>query len=111
VTLMLGLLLDVFAVHRLTRLITTDEITKPARNALIAIAYGDYLADPDTDWTEHYELDDDPPKLAYLIHCRWCASVWAAVIVLALHGHRGGRQIRNVLALSSASTLLVSIEP
>lgn len=108
---LLDLVLDVLAVHRLTRLITADKITEPARNVLIGLAYGDFIADADTNWTERYELDDDPPKLAYLIHCRWCASVWAAVAVLAMRRTRAGRSARTVLALSSASTLLVSIEP
>lgn len=104
--------LDVLAVHRLAHLVTTDVITKPARVAVIRMAYGDWWNYPaDEDWEEHVALDDDPPKLATLVTCRWCSSVWAALAVVCLRRVPGWRLVRDALALSSASTLLVRVEP
>lgn len=52
------------ATYRLTRLITTDNITEPIRERI---------------WKKY------PPhssKLGYLITCNWCMSVWVASIVV-----------------------------
>lgn len=50
---------------RVTRLVTTDEITRPLREAMLR------------------RLDDERPghvRLAYLMECGWCASVWVAAL-------------------------------
>jgi hypothetical protein len=52
------------ATYRLTRLITTDNITEPIRERI---------------WDRY------PPqssKLGYLITCDWCSSIWVASIVI-----------------------------
>jgi len=52
------------ATYRLTRLITTDNITEPIREWI---------------WDRY------PPqssKLGYLITCDWCSSIWVASIVI-----------------------------
>lgn len=57
-------LLTLGAVWRVTLLIVADEITAPARRRLLARL--------------------DPAKhVAYGLTCPWCASVWAAVPVVA----------------------------
>src|SRR5689334_318949 len=49
----------VFAVARLTRLVCADKITEPVRTAAaVRLRAGNWLA--------------------YLLHCRWCVSVWIA---------------------------------
>jgi hypothetical protein len=53
-------ILTLLAVARVTRLVTTDVITEPVRNAVVRRLLG---RDP-----EH--------KLAYLLVCDWCASVY-----------------------------------
>lgn len=57
--------LAVLAVARLTRLITTDYLTVPARDRL-----GLWLA------------RRGHVRLLYLLHCPWCASMWVAPPVL-----------------------------
>lgn len=57
------------AVARLTLLVTTDEITRPVRERIIA------RLNPDSRFG---------PWLAYLIECPWCMSVWVAGIALPL---------------------------
>jgi len=107
--------LDILAVHRLTRLATKDSITSPWRSRLIAAAYGSpdaarREADHEEDWHRKLALDDNPPKLAELLTCRWCMSVWIAGAVMLVRHTRPWRVLRYLLALSSASTLLAQIE-
>jgi hypothetical protein len=54
--------LAVLATARLTRLVTTDSITDPARA-----------------WLH----DHTPPWVTYLVHCPWCVSVWLGAGVAA----------------------------
>lgn len=72
---------SVAATHRLTRLVIEDEITRPIREAI-------------TDrWPES--------KLAYLITCPWCVSVWAGAAMTV-----APRKLRWTLALSGGTMLL-----
>ena len=50
---------------RVTRLVTRDEITRPLREGVLR------------------KLDDEKPghvRLAYLMECGWCASVWVGAL-------------------------------
>lgn len=76
------------AVIRLTRLVTEDVLTEPVRRWLVqhrtkpvvtkvqvngqTVDLPDQDEEPDEDW------------LVYLIHCRWCASIWIAAPVAAV---------------------------
>lgn len=108
-------LVDVLAVHRLTRLATADTLTAPVRNRLIADAYrrADRF-DPDVniDWTEYAMADEDAPRLAVLLTCRWCASMWIAATVVLIRRRipRAWSPIARLLALSTASTLVAGLE-
>lgn len=62
-TRLLDLGVDAAATYRLTRLVTTDTITAPARTAI-----GDRWPDSPLD---------------VLVNCPWCASVWIAAGVQA----------------------------
>jgi hypothetical protein len=94
------LLVDALAVHRLTRLVTRDVLTRGWREKVIERAYTrrgghsawyrgedgimvlhgagtpQMVADR---WDEVPATDDDPPKLATLVTCGWCASAWIAL--------------------------------
>ncbi|WP_375483299.1 DUF1360 domain-containing protein [uncultured Jatrophihabitans sp.] len=61
--------LTVFAVARLTRLVTKDVVTQPVRAWIVARRLDG-----------HDDRDDSDP-IVYLIHCRWCASIWLAAPV------------------------------
>jgi hypothetical protein len=65
VSLLVVVLAGLLACARLTRLITTDQITQPLRAAVVR------RAGPASPW-------------AYLIHCRWCTSMWVAPPVAAV---------------------------
>jgi hypothetical protein len=92
----------IFAVARTTRLVTTDEITRRPRQAFV-------------------RARPEGSMLAYLVVCRWCASVWvaatAAVVwwLLSDTPRWSGRWWIDVptllLALSYATGLLVRAEP
>lgn len=62
-TPVLDLAVDAAAAYRLTRLITTDEITHPARS-FVARRWPDSFLDQ-------------------VINCPWCSSVWVAAAVQA----------------------------
>ena len=90
------------AVARLTRLVTTDELTRPVRQALVR------------------RLPDRSPW-AYLLVCRWCLSMWVAAPaavawwVLSAGPRWSGHWWADIpsvaLALSYATGLLVRAEP
>lgn len=119
-------LIEVLAVHRLARLVTADTITVRPRRAVILWSYvragfdheliaGDGSgSNPMEQMVEADEVEDPcgVPKLAVLVTCRWCASVWLAGGVVLLHGLIPAvwLPVAAVLALSSSSTLLAAIE-
>lgn len=120
---MIELLTDALAVHRLSRLVSSDLITAPAREATIRelyLARGDRDArsllpglDPDYSWTERaLEDGDDAPKLAQLIACRWCTSIWLAlgVVILRRLIPRAWAPVAKLLACSSVAGLLGVLE-
>ncbi len=112
---MIDLVVDLFATARLTRLVTADSITAPLRDRLIEQAYltrPHFPGGADFDWTEYAMADADAPKLAVLLTCRFCASVWVAFGVVAARrlAPRAWAPVATALALSSASTLLAGLE-
>ena len=112
----LDLLVDALATYRLTRLATTDVISEPVRLALVR-RLGLSGADADSGSTEVTAQDivgevTDPPKLATLVTCRWCAGVWiAGAVALARHSApRAWSPVARALALSTAAVLLARFE-
>lgn len=119
--------IDVLAVHRLARLVTADTITVRPRRAIIAWSYlrngydeesvlgdGSQLDNPLEQMVEADEQDNPcgVPKVAVLVTCRWCASVWLAGVAVAGHALLPALwlPLAAILALSSASTLLAGLE-
>lgn len=77
---MIDLALDALSVYRLTRLVTTDAIMQPARDAVgrravVRVPHGDssYPAAGRKPW----------PFLADLMRCDWCVSMWIGFGVMA----------------------------
>lgn len=93
--------LTILAVARLTRLVTADTIADPVRGWIIRHrpAKGAHEAE---DW------------VVYLVHCRWCASMWiagpVAVAVWFWHGHAAAQIVLIALAASHATALLAGLE-
>jgi hypothetical protein len=88
VTLIVGGL----AVHRLTRLVTEDEITDPSGT-------GSATRAPEG-------------RLAYLVRCRWCVSPYVAAgwALLAVTAPSVAAPVGAALAWSSVTGLLASVE-
>lgn len=126
-------LVDALAAYRLTRLATADVITRPLRARLIALAYerreqqtfGDgrirydplYRAHGQPPLTEAEldglpENDDDAPKLADFVKCRWCAGMWISgfVVVARRYAPRVWDPLARALALSAAAALIAGLE-
>lgn len=109
---------DAIAVARLTRLVTSDDITEPLREGWIGWAYGhrvplhllDAFGPEPVSWIEVYEADIDPPKLATVIMCRWCASIWLAFGVLAVRRSRPWGALADALCMSEAAALAERLE-
>lgn len=117
------LLLDAAATYRLTKLVTDDVVTQPLRARVIQAAYmcdgrAEQAArqwgplDHADAWEDVVKLDDQPPKLATLVTCRWCAGMWlAAGVVLARRlAPRAWQPAAELLALSAAAALLARLE-
>lgn len=119
----LDAVLDGLAVYRLTRLATADVLTQPLREHVIEAAYDRDLHRPHDQglleevptevpdrWQLTAEMDVDPPPLATLVTCRWCASVWIAAAVLPWRRTRAWKALRWLLAASAAAALLARAE-
>lgn len=115
-----ALVLDVLAVHRLTRLVTADTILVGPRDAIVKAAYRrrdghtfQLQAPEPGDWAELAMTEDAAaPKVATLVTCRWCTGVYVAAVVLAARelAPRQWRPIRDGLAIASAATLVAGLE-
>lgn len=116
------LAVDVFAVHRLTRLVTMDTLTEAPRRAVVAASFrragleldvqdesGETVAEAVGRATfEGVKI----PKAATLVTCRWCASVWivAGVLVARQVAPRAWSRAAEGLAIASASVLVAAVE-
>lgn len=114
------------AAYRLTKLITDDGITQPLREAVIADAYerahrtGEAHAisaelgaetKPD-EWQQIATADEEPPKMAQLITCRWCTGVWVGlgIVLVARRFRRAWPALADALALAAAAALIAGLE-
>lgn len=111
-----ALVVDALAAYRLTRLVTADTITEGPRDAVVRWAYEragllDVAADG-ASWSEVAMADDDAPKLATLVTCRWCTGVYVAVAVVAARrlAPRAWAPVADMLAVSSAAALVAGLE-
>lgn len=86
----LDLVIDSLAVVRATRLVTTDTITQPARDALAT----------------RYPPDRINPR--YLVNCDYCASVYVAAAITATHfgPFRRLRPLVYALAIAAPTAIL-----
>lgn len=120
----IDLIVDGIAAYRLTKLVTDDKITEPIRDAIIEAAYrrdkADHRFDPNdyatatgrVKWTEVAEDDEDTPKLATLITCRWCAGTWFGFGIVAARAicPRWWDPVARGLALAAAAALIAGLE-
>jgi hypothetical protein len=114
---MMLFLVDALATYRLTRLVTEDVVSEPVREAVIRAIYrhrdGPSNNTSPFTWSDLALTDVDPPPLAYLLVCRWCASWWVAVLVVCARRLTPGlwAPVADALALSGVTGLLSLTEP
>lgn len=115
----MNLVVDAVAAYRLTRLATADVITEPARSAVIQAAYRHdgrwrdaVRSAPYSTWTERAMDDEQPPKLAKLVTCRWCAGWWISVLVVVARRRcpKLWQPVAEVAVCSAAAALLARLE-
>jgi hypothetical protein len=110
------LLIDALATYRLTRLATADVISEPLRSSVVGRVMGSAI-DPSgahgpATALEAVEAVADPPKVARLITCRWCAGMWIAggVVAARAMAPKAWRPVGRALALSAGAALLARFE-
>jgi len=85
------LAVDALASYRLTKLVRDDMITEPLREAV-------------------HERVGDPAesKLAYLVNCPWCLSIWfgAGLVILRWRWPKVGRGVARALAVSALTGMI-----
>lgn len=113
----LDLIIDGLATYRLTRLATADVISEALRRSVVERSVSRTLDEPiDTSTSdtaqELVESLPDPPRIASLVTCRWCAGMWIAGGVVAARqaAPRAWTPVAQALALSAAATLLARLE-
>lgn len=109
------LIVDLLAAYRLTRLATADIISEPVRQSLVGrFVRSAGAAPPEPDRTAQELVDgmDDPPKLARLITCRWCAGIWIAggVVLARSVAPRAWEPVAKGLAFSAGAALIAGFE-
>lgn len=111
---------DVLSGYRLTRLATADVITRPLRARVIRYAYEhderyetfDAAGHSEVDLDEMPENDDEAPKLADFVKCRWCTGIWISVFVVVARRYapRVWDPLARALALSATAALVAGLE-
>jgi hypothetical protein len=111
------LVLDLLATYRLTRLATADVISEPARQTIVNRLLGSAKKKPpvaaeDMTAQELIEAVDNPPKLATLVTCRWCAGMWIAggVVLARAVAPKAWDPLAKALAFSAGAALLAGFE-
>lgn len=110
------LLVDALAAFRITRLIVADDITEPPRARLLQAIYAAGDREPPADvgvgctWTDAVHQDPDPPKLATLVTCPWCAGFYVSlgVVVARRLAPRFWRPVARAFALSGVAGIIGS---
>lgn len=117
---------DGLAAYRLTRLVTHDTLTGPLRDAVIERAYRGRVTSAPTPrtpgalnsdgqpwtWTDTVVHDPDPPKLATLVTCAFCAGVYAGFGVVAARrlAPKVWSPVALALATAAAAHLIFGLE-
>lgn len=111
-----ALLVDAVAAYRLTKLVTDDVITAPIRDRIVEAAYeraGVTIERTSGEtWSDVAIGDENAPKIATLVTCRWCAGVWigAGVVAARRLAPRAWQPVAEALSLAAAAALIAGLE-
>lgn len=100
-------LLTLGAVVRLTRLVTEDVVLQPARAWVVRHRDKPRPA-PESDVPEQDE-EPDEDWLVYLLHCRWCASIWIAAAATPIVYNWPDRWFVQIPILALTASLLAGL--
>lgn len=116
----LPLVVDALAAYRVTRLATADTIFHGPRDAIVRWSYRRQgreaverpMPEVPGAWAEVAMADDDPPKLATLVTCRWCMGVWVAAGVVAARRYwpEAWGPAADTMALAALAALIARAE-
>ncbi len=81
------------AIQRLTQVVVKDEISAPVRDRIM-------------DWAKDAAYGSPKERIAYLVGCGACTSIWSSAAVLGLNRFPLGRLAVKVLAGSSIALLI-----
>lgn len=87
------MIIEILAAKRLTQLVVEDKITEPLREPVLK-------------WGERHEEGTWQDRVAYLVSCPACSSVWAAAGILIARRIPYVRHLVPVLAISQAALAL-----
>lgn len=114
-----ALTLDAISAYRITRLVTADKLFVNLRDDIIRHAYkaadkpfnATQIIAPG-DWAVLAEADPDAPKLATLITCRYCTSVYVAAGIMLARAlaPRAWDPMARMLTVASAGVLIAGLE-
>nr|AMP54266.1 protein of unknown function (DUF1360) [uncultured bacterium]AMP54290.1 protein of unknown function (DUF1360) [uncultured bacterium]AMP54366.1 protein of unknown function (DUF1360) [uncultured bacterium]AMP54405.1 protein of unknown function (DUF1360) [uncultured bacterium] len=93
----------IFAVHRITRFITTDYLTENIR-----VPIQDFFEARYEKRTGESSDDTYLSKIAYLLGCMWCMSIWVAaltIVIVCAIGDIDITVIESILWALTASTI------
>jgi hypothetical protein len=109
-------LLDAAATARLARLVTDDMLTEHHRELLLRALYRRRDARAQlpigyATWAQWARDDPEPPALAQLLTCPWCASFWLGLGVVAARRLAPGLwgPLAKALAYSQAAGMAARI--
>jgi len=107
---------DALAAARITRLVTTDTITAPLREAIIRRAYRTRPEMTPTwegahRWADLARVDDQAPWQATLMTCQWCAGVWVSFGVVIARRLAPGpwALVARALAIAQAAAIVGAV--
>ncbi|QYG93992.1 DUF1360 domain-containing protein [Iamia sp. SCSIO 61187] len=110
----LELVVDGLAAYRLTRLATADVISEPWRRSVVdrLVANGEEPPGEGDTAQDVVDAMREPPRLATLLTCRWCAGMWIAAGVVGARtlAPKAWSPVARTLALSAAATLIARAE-
>lgn len=113
---MVELVVDALAAYRLTKLVVDDVITEDLRELAIDVIYATEGRQLDEEGcesvSEAVHQDPDPPKLAVLLTCPWCAGFWVSfgVVMARRLAPRSWSPLARALAFSSVAGLLSALD-